>query len=504
MHTSVFSPIRRSLRSCSAAAVVLSALCGSALLATPTTALAEPAAGVGELGLFLGYSYFGDDNEIGNAYNPEDVPGRNGFALGLRGGYNVIDYAAVEGEIRYGVSSFGEDGDTANMLALRANVLGQYPVTNIITPFVLIGMGSETVLNEIDDPTSDVVETKVDGDMTFYAGIGSKFDMEDWGARIDLRYGSTAGRVDDFAPIFEVLVGAYLKFGGVPKDRDADGIPDKTDKCPDRAEDKDQFDDADGCPETDNDEDGIPDANDKCPNEPETKNGMKDSDGCPDGDKDGDGIEDGDDKCPGSAEDKDGFEDKDGCPELDNDGDGILDTADKCPNKKEDRDGWKDGDGCPEDDDDKDSDGVPDKSDKCPDKPETLNGYEDADGCPDRVPDKVQKTFEGKLEGIKFKTGSAEIARSSFTSLEKVLAVFGEFPNVKVEVSGHTDNTGDHDKNMALSLERAKAVKAWFVEHGVAADRIKAVGHGDEHPVADNAKASGRKQNRRIEFHLLK
>ena len=65
-------------------------------------------------------------------------------------------------------------------------------------------------------------------------------------------------------------------------DRDGDGIPDDLDKCPDEPEDKDGFEDDDGCPDLDNDKDGIPDAKDACPNEPETVNGFEDEDGCPD------------------------------------------------------------------------------------------------------------------------------------------------------------------------------------------------------------------------------
>jgi outer membrane protein OmpA-like peptidoglycan-associated protein len=66
------------------------------------------------------------------------------------------------------------------------------------------------------------------------------------------------------------------------QDRDGDSIPDDVDKCPDDAEDKDGFEDEDGCPDPDNDQDGIPDKKDKCPNEPETVNGFQDEDGCPD------------------------------------------------------------------------------------------------------------------------------------------------------------------------------------------------------------------------------
>jgi outer membrane protein OmpA-like peptidoglycan-associated protein len=65
-------------------------------------------------------------------------------------------------------------------------------------------------------------------------------------------------------------------------DRDGDGIPDSRDKCPDVPEDRDGFEDDDGCPDPDNDKDGIPDVRDKCPNDPETFNGYQDDDGCPD------------------------------------------------------------------------------------------------------------------------------------------------------------------------------------------------------------------------------
>jgi hypothetical protein len=65
-------------------------------------------------------------------------------------------------------------------------------------------------------------------------------------------------------------------------DRDGDGIPDRLDRCPDEPEDKDGFQDQDGCDDPDNDHDGIPDVVDQCPNEPETVNGVEDDDGCPD------------------------------------------------------------------------------------------------------------------------------------------------------------------------------------------------------------------------------
>src|SRR5439155_142123 len=75
-------------------------------------------------------------------------------------------------------------------------------------------------------------------------------------------------------------------------DTDGDGIPDSSDLCPTEPEDRDGFDDEDGCPDLDNDQDGIPDKLDKCPNEPEDKDGFQDDDGCPEIDDDGDGCPD--------------------------------------------------------------------------------------------------------------------------------------------------------------------------------------------------------------------
>jgi len=82
----------------------------------------------------------------------------------------------------------------------------------------------------------------------------------------------------------------------------------------------------------DTDGDGLYDDEDACPKDPEDKDGFQDGDGCPDPDNDNDGIPDKTDKCPLEPEDKDGFQDADGCPDPDNDGDGIADVKDKCPN----------------------------------------------------------------------------------------------------------------------------------------------------------------------------
>jgi outer membrane protein OmpA-like peptidoglycan-associated protein len=252
-----------------------------------------------------------------------------------------------------------------------------------------------------------------------------------------------------------------------PSDPDGDGIAGAADKCPNVAEDRDGFQDEDGCPDPDNDNDGVPDLRDKCPNEPE---------------------------------DKDGFQDDDGCPDPDNDGDGILDAADKCPNDAEDRDGFQDEDGCP--DPDNDNDGVPDARDKCPNDPETKNNYQDDDGCPDEVPVAVKK-FTGVIEGIYYKTGSADILPSSYATLDRAVKVLQDYPDVNLEISGHTDNRGAAAYNRDLSQRRAESVRMYFLARGINPARLTSIGYGFDRPIASNRTASGRAKNRRTEFRLI-
>jgi parallel beta-helix repeat protein len=219
-----------------------------------------------------------------------------------------------------------------------------------------------------------------------------------------------------------------------------------------------------------------------------------------DTDRDGDGIPDDVDQCPEVAEDIDGFEDIDGCPDYDNDNDGIYDAQDQCPNQPEDRDGFQDTDGCPDNDNDKD--GIPDADDACPNNPETVNGYKDDDGCPDEKPQEIKQTLI--LRGVNFKTASAELLEESYYVLEQVFNSLEAYPNVRIEIGGHTDDQGSNDYNLALSYDRAKSVMEYLVMRGISADRIVARGYGEERPIAPNTDAEGRAKNRRVEVVPLK
>ena len=198
---------------------------------------------------------------------------------------------------------------------------------------------------------------------------------------VAIHAGAGAGLVYGIGvPVFHAFAGMSFQPRTDP-DNDGDGLTNSVDGCPDDAEDRDGYDDEDGCPDLDNDEDGVPDAADPCPEEAEDLDGNEDEDGCPDEDNDGDGISDGYDSCPDTPEDMDGDRDTDGCPDTDRDQDGIADEADQCPDEAEDFDGFGDEDGCPEAD--LDEDGVPDEEDDCPQEAEDADGFEDEDGCPE-------------------------------------------------------------------------------------------------------------------------
>jgi len=252
----------------------------------------------------------------------------------------------------------------------------------------------------------------------------------------------------------------------------------------------------------DSDGDGIEDKMDMNPKSPEDFDGFQDEDGAPDLDNDNDGIPDLKDQAPDKAEDFDGFEDTDGIPDLDNDQDGIPDTTDKAPNQPEDFDGFLDEDGAP--DLDNDNDGIPDEKDQAPNRPETFNGFEDEDGVPDTKPEiEIDTKAPIILEGVNFKTGSSDLTENAKRILEKVYKTLIDYPDMKIEVRGHTDNTGNASLNKKLSQRRADSVKNFLILKSIDPGRIVAIGYGEENPIASNTTEDGRAKNRRIELIRL-
>ncbi len=104
------------------------------------------------------------------------------------------------------------------------------------------------------------------------------------------------------------------------------------------------------------------------------------------------------------------------------------------------------------------------------------------------------------LEGVVFATGKADLTPASEEVLTKAFNTLEAYPQMAVEIHGHTDNRGSKALNTRLSLARAESVKAWLVRKGVAASRITARGIGPDKPIAPNDTEDGRQKNRRIEF----
>ncbi|MSP59579.1 MAG: OmpA family protein [Myxococcales bacterium] len=286
-----------------------------------------------------------------------------------------------------------------------------------------------------------------------------------------------------------VEVGRAHRLGRpAPVDRDRDGIPDATDRCPDAPEDRDGFQDEDGCPDPDNDGDGVLDPDDFCPTVAEDRDGFQDRDGCPDLDNDGDGLPDAADRCPDAAEDRDGFQDDDGCPDPDNDGDGVPDPADRCPLVS----GSRERGGCP--DPDGDGDGIPDARDPCPEVAGigASPGAAGVAGCP---------TYRGLTLGgerivleeeIAF-AAPARILAKSLPLLDELARALTHRPGLRLRIEARTDARGSAAKNLARSTARAEAVKRHLVERGVDGSRLLAQGWSDRTP-------TGRDANRSIEI----
>jgi outer membrane protein OmpA-like peptidoglycan-associated protein len=108
------------------------------------------------------------------------------------------------------------------------------------------------------------------------------------------------------------------------------------------------------------------------------------------------------------------------------------------------------------------------------------------------------------LQNVFFETGSAALLPTSEPELNKLLWTLRKNTNLQIEIRGHTDNEGDEKSNMTLSEARAKAVYQYLLGRGIAAERLSYKGYGESQPIADNATAAGRKQNRRTEFLIIK
>jgi OOP family OmpA-OmpF porin len=233
----------------------------------------------------------------------------------------------------------------------------------------------------------------------------------------------------------------------------------------------------------DSDGDGVTDDADQCPGTPAGT--AVDANGCPlPQDDDGDGVTNDIDKCPGTP--AGARVDATGC-ELDSDGDGVGDSRDQCPNtppgaKVNER-------GCELD---SDGDGVVDSQDKCPDTPK--GDRVDAIGC--SFKDEI------KLPGVVFETNKAELLPESIPVLEGAIATLKRYPELDIEVAGHTDSRGSDAYNLDLSARRAATVLK-FLQDGGVANKLASRGYGERQPIGSNTTDDGRQQNRRVVLRVL-
>ena len=413
-----------------------------------------------EVGAFVGILMPSDVHNLRDDRSHQEPYGSVAPEFGVRVGFLPLKYVGAELEAWVAPTKTDTSGYAATLFGARGHLIGQYPIGRF-TPFAVVGYGK---MGAASTPMG------TDIDPAFHFGLGGKYAIsEAVGLRLDLRdnmtqkvsTASTVAEDGDMTSHWEIALGVSLALEArhpecekvdLPADTDHDGFTDDKDKCPMQA--------------------GIA------------------PDGCPDKDSDGDTVLDSKDNCPTQP----GPVNLGGCPVRDSDGDGIPDDFDKCPTEPGPING------CP--DLDADHDGIPTPADKCPDKPETKNGFDDEDGCPDEIPEKLRK-FTGVVKGIEFDTGKDTIRKTSEPVLQNAVTIFNEYPKARIEVSGHTDNVGQHDDNVELSRKRAEAVKAWFVSNGVDAKRIETRGAGPDEPIADNKGPEGRQKNRRIEFKLL-
>jgi outer membrane protein OmpA-like peptidoglycan-associated protein len=351
-------------------------------------------------------------------------------------------------------------------------------------PFLLTGGGWGRL-----KPTSGSINTD-QGSADYGAGLN--FWLSDHvGLRFEARQILWIPKETSQDKFNTTVIGGGITFamGGVPRDTDGDGVNDRKDKCPNTP--KGARVDADGCPH-DSDGDGVLDGLDSCPQTP--KGATVNSFGCP-SDADKDGVFDGIDKCPDTP--AGATVDATGCPK-DSDGDGVLDGLDKCPDTP--AGATVDATGCPKD---SDGDGVLDGLDKCPDTP--AGAKVDKDGCPVELIERETELLDTgmiRLQDVNFETAKADILPESFGSLDVVGQVLSKWPELRIEVGGHTDSRGSVPYNQKLSEARAASVltylKGKFPQ--LKPEQFSSKGYGELKPIAPNTTDLGMAKNRRVEF----
>ena len=396
-------------------------------------------------------TYILEDEERGA--DNEDEEGGYGLRLSLG--------RAISDHVNFEFNAFAAEIDTESGVKEDNEQYGVgidllfIPKRGGIQPYGLLGIGG--MRDFIDD-------NGVEEDDTFFfgtVGAGVLWQLTDNGTslRTEARFRTVLN--DEAEPAsqsnggeneyqdWEFGLGLNVPFGSTVKDADGDGVVNGADACPNTP--AGQAVNSRGCP-PDSDGDGVADSVDLCPATP--RGTIVNATGCA-GDGDADGVADNADACPNTP--AGALVDVKGCS-IDDDRDGVVNSADRCPN--------------------------------------TPAGTQvDYNGC--ELKDVLV------LEGVNFKLNSSELMSSSRSILNKATGTLAQYPNIVVEVAGHTDSTGKNSYNQWLSQKRAETVMKYLSNRGISSSRMTARGYGETSPVASNGDRAGRAKNRRVEFRIL-
>ena len=459
--------------------------------------LAAHAATADPVGRYLYLAPMGGFTLFPGDYNwPNGNPLGDNVYLGGRLGCQFGPLWALE--LAGGVTPTAEDidnGGTASLAHLSGNVMMTPWTGRHGGPYLFAGMGAARLGATLISMTS-AGKTHLNQGL-LEGGGGVRMWLNDaLGVRLEARVMHWLPKENTFSSksvnYMALSGGITLAIGAKARDTDGDGVPDSRDKCPDTPRGAKV--DKTGCP-LDGDGDAVFDGLDKCTDTP--KGCKVDASGCS-LDGDGDGVCDGLDKCADTI--KGCVVDKDGCS-LDGDGDGVCDGVDKCPDTI--KGCVIDASGCPVD---SDGDGVCDGLDQCADTPAGLKV--DDKGCPIEIIEReteLMDTGKIRLQNVEFDTGKADLKPESFQPLDIVGTVLTQWPQLRIEIAGHTDNVGGAEANRQLSLARAGSVLTYLKGKYAAIDstRFEAKGYGKDRPLVPNTSPENQAKNRRVEFSVL-
>jgi len=453
-----------------------------AVLCLAGAAVAEPLGSHWEFTPFGGTTLF--DGKI--RFPGSNLPVKDGAHFGARLAWQSKSWIGLEGAA--GLSATAEDvagGRDYDWQHFSGNLVISPAKGRWGGPYAFVG-GGTTKGKPSAGPgvTSGTVEFGGGVKLWMTDNLGLRFEARD----VSFKPLNNTGPSDH---LHNVVLGVGLTFalGATPRDTDGDGVPDKKDRCADTP--KGAKVDANGCP-LDSDGDRVFDGLDACEGTP--KGATVDVKGCP-SDADGDGVFDGIDQCADTP--KGATVDAKGCP-SDADGDGVLDGIDQCANTP--KGATVDAKGCPTD---SDGDGVWDGLDQCPNTPAGLKV--DEKGCPTEVAGRETEMLETgmvRIQNVNFEVGQATILPESYPTLDVVGLLLQKWPQLRIEIGGHTDSKGSTIANQKLSQARAESVRTYLTTKFTTLDpkALTAKGYGKSKPVAPNTTDENRAKNRRVEF----